>query len=224
MKVIVAPGPVSYPLIMATRVIRDLELVFGKEGKDAYAVADSLVSLARRGLRPSVVTVRRLLVIYPELRGPNVGVWRRGSAADVLIRAYADRLGFGGLNFVYADDWYSLNDMFRSGQVQSVVLNKALVDGGLSLEDALDLPGACGIYVNGDLQYIIDAYEAGIELVREDPEGSAEYIASKLPIRIPREFIVNVLRRVEYGIFKPSIDSVDRLISIVNRYGVTGYE
>ncbi|MCG2864110.1 MAG: hypothetical protein L7G99_06785 [Vulcanisaeta sp.] len=40
------------------------------------------------------------------------------------------------------------------------------------------------------------------------------------PINPPKEFVVNVLRRVEYGVFKPSDRDVDRLISIVNTYGV----
>lgn len=95
MKIIAAPGPVSYPLILATREYRDLDLVFGKgnEEPSAYAIADSLTSLVRSGLRIDVVTVRRLMFVYPELRGPRVAVWRRGSAADVLIRALLDRAG-----------------------------------------------------------------------------------------------------------------------------------
>jgi len=57
-------------------------------------------------------------------------------------------------------------------------------------------------------------------LAREDPEGSAEYVIKNLPIKLPKEFVVNVLRRVEYGVFKPSDRDVDRLISIVNTYGM----
>ncbi|MCG2880041.1 MAG: hypothetical protein L7G96_01810 [Vulcanisaeta sp.] len=45
-------------------------------------------------------------------------------------------------------------------------------------------------------------------------------MVKSLPIKLPREFVVNVLRRVEYGVFKPSARDVDRLISIVNTYGV----
>jgi len=222
MKIITAPGPVSYPLIIAGREFKDLELQFGKESRDADAIADSLVSLARRGLRPTVITVRRLMVIYPELRGPNVGVWRRGSAADVLIRAFIDKAGVGDINLVYADDWYSLLNMLNLGQVQSAVLNVALVNdrNAVFLEDAVGVPGACGIYINGEPEPIINVYEAGIELAREDPEGSAEYVIKNLPIKLPKEFVVNVLRRVEYGVFKPSDRDVDRLISIVNTYGM----
>ncbi|WP_243668653.1 DUF3834 domain-containing protein [Vulcanisaeta sp. JCM 16161] len=95
MKIVTAPGPVSYPLILATREYRDLDLVFGKGGDEpgAYAIADSLTSLIRSGLRIDVVTVKQLMFVYPELRGPRIAVWRRGSAADVLIKALLDRVG-----------------------------------------------------------------------------------------------------------------------------------
>jgi hypothetical protein len=46
-KVLTAPGPVSYPLIISGKV----ELVFGKEGTEADAIADSMVSLIGRGSR-----------------------------------------------------------------------------------------------------------------------------------------------------------------------------
>ncbi len=40
-----------------------------------------------------MVTVKQLMFVYPELRGPRIAVWRRGSAADVLIRALLDKVG-----------------------------------------------------------------------------------------------------------------------------------
>lgn len=53
MKIITAPGSVSYPLILASRDYRDLDLVFakGKGYENAYAVVDSLLSLIENGLR-----------------------------------------------------------------------------------------------------------------------------------------------------------------------------
>ncbi|WP_367834308.1 DUF3834 domain-containing protein [Vulcanisaeta sp. JCM 16159] len=42
MKIVAAPGPVSYPLILATREYRDLDLVFGK-GSDEPAHTQLLI-------------------------------------------------------------------------------------------------------------------------------------------------------------------------------------
>ncbi len=146
MKIIAAPGPVSYPLILATREYRDLDLVFGKgnEEPSAYAIADSLTSLVRSGLRIDVVTVRRLMFVYPELRGgPRIAVWRRGSAADVLIRALLDRAGLRA-ELVYADDWPSVLNLLNTGYAQSAVLNLGgvLEYKGEFLEDLVGAPGA----------------------------------------------------------------------------------
>ncbi|BDR91718.1 hypothetical protein Vsou_08110 [Vulcanisaeta souniana JCM 11219] len=76
MKIITAPGPVSYPLILAAREYKDLDLVFGKgsEEYNAYAITDSLTSLVRSSLRIDVVTVKKLMFVYPELKGPRIAV------------------------------------------------------------------------------------------------------------------------------------------------------
>ena len=219
MKIVTAPGPVSYPLILATREYRDLDLVFGKGGEEggAYAIADSLTSLVRSGLRVDVVTVKRLMFVYPELRGPRIAVWRRGSAADVLIRALLDRVGLRA-ELVYADDWYSVFNMLNSGAVQSAVLNLGVLEHkGEFLEDLIGAPGACGAQINGDPQYFIDVYKAGIEATRRDLAGAVDYVANKLPIRLPREFIRNILARVEYGIYSPG--DYRGFVEVVRRYG-----
>ena len=219
MKIVAAPGPVSCPLILAAREYRDLDLVFGKGGNEGgvYAIADSLTSLIRGGLRVDVVTVKRLLFVHPELRGPRIAVWRRGSAADVLVRALMDRTGLRA-ELVYADDWYSVFNMLNSGTVQSAVLNLGVLEHkGEFLEDLIGAPGACGAQINGDPQYFIDAYKAGIEAARRDLASAVDYVASKLPIRLPREFIRNILTRVEYGIYSPGDHR--GFVEIVKRYG-----
>ncbi len=217
MKIIAAPGPVSYPLILATKEYRDLDLVFGKGGEEgnAYAIADSLTSLIKNNLRIDIITVKRLMVIYPELRGPRIGVWRRGSAADILTRALIGKVGLGA-EIVYADDWYSLSSMLSRGEVDSAVLSLGIVDKGVFLEDAVNAPGACGAQINGDPQYFIDVYNTGIRIARENPVDSADYVVSKLPIKLPRDFVLNILRRVDYGIYSPG--DISGFIRLVRSY------
>ncbi|WP_048062641.1 DUF3834 domain-containing protein [Caldivirga maquilingensis] len=218
MKIVTAPGPVSYPLILASRDYGDLDLVFakGKETENAYAVADSLVSLIKNDLRIDMVTVKRLMFIYPKLQGPRIAIWRRGSAADLLTRALLDKVGLKA-ELVYADDWYSIFNMLNRGEVQSAVLNLGVLEhNDAFLEELINAPGACGAYVNGNPQYFIDAYTAGIEAIRKDLTNAADYIVRKLPITIPKEFIENILRRVKYGIYDPG-DYVS-FINVVKRY------
>ena len=219
MKIITAPGPVSYPLILATREYRDLDLAFGKGGEErnAYAIADSLTSLIRGGLRIDVVTVKKLMFVHPELRGPRIAVWRRGSAADVLTKALLDRVGLRA-ELVYADDWNSVLNMLNNGAVQSAVLNLGVLEhDGEFLEDLVNAPGACGAQINGDPQYFIDVYRAGIEIAKKDLTNAVDYIANKLPIRLPRGFIKNILTRVGYGIYNPG--NYQEFVEVVRRYG-----
>ncbi|WP_291767391.1 DUF3834 domain-containing protein [Caldivirga sp. UBA161] len=218
MKIITAPGPVSYPLILASRYYRDLDLVFakGKENESAYAIADSLVSLIKNDLRVDVVTVKGLMFIYPKLQGPRIAVWRRGSAADLLTRALLDRVGLKA-ELVYADDWYSILNMLNEGKVQSAVLNLGVLEhNDAFLEELVNAPGACGAYVSGNPQYFIDTYTAGIEAAKRSLTDAAEYIARKLPISIPRGFIENILRRVKYGIYDTG--NYADFINVVKRY------
>ncbi|ADY01034.1 hypothetical protein VMUT_0824 [Vulcanisaeta moutnovskia 768-28] len=218
MKIITAPGPVSYPLILATGEHKDLDLAFGKGGEEhnAYAITDSLTSLIRSGLRIDIVTVKKLMFVYPELRGPRIAVWRRGSAADVLTRALLDR---GGLRaeLIYADDWPSVLNMLNTGNAQSAVLNLGILEhDGEFLEDLVNAPGACGAQINGDPQYFIDVYNTGIRIARENPVDSADYVVSKLPIKLPRDFVLNILRRVDYGIYSPG--DISGFIRLVRSY------
>ncbi|GAB6945286.1 hypothetical protein JCM14467A_20680 [Vulcanisaeta sp. JCM 14467] len=88
---------------------------------------------------------------------------------------------------------------------------------GEFLEDLIGAPGACGAQINGDPQYFIDVYKAGIKAAKKDLASTVDYVASKLPIRLPREFIRNILARVEYGIYSPG--NYREFVEIVRRYG-----
>lgn len=218
MKVVTAPGPVSYPLILASRDYSDLDIIFakGKETENTYAVADSLVSLIKNGLRVNIVTVKRLMFIHPKLQGPRIAVWRRGSAADLLTRALLDKVGLKA-ELTYADDWYSVLNMLNRGEAQSAVLNLGVLEhDDAFLEELINAPGACGAYINGDPQYFIDAYTAGIKAIEKDLANAAEYIVRKLPINIPKRFVENILRRVKYGIYDPG--DYAGFINVVKRY------
>lgn len=211
-KVLAAPGPVSYPLV-AAEDRANISLEFSKEGS-ADTVVDSIVSLIKRGLRVDYITVKELMTVYPELRGPRIGVWRRGSAADVLVRAAADMYGVRA-TLIYADEWQQLYRMVSSGDVDSAVLSIAMVNRRPTLEAMVGAPGACGVSLLNpeSLGSIREAYELGVELMRRDPEGSADIIASRLPIKVPRDFVLGIIRNAEY-FFRPAEDmeSFTRLV------------
>ncbi len=90
MRIITAPGPVCYPIVAAQMERDDIDIEFAKEGR-ADIVLDSTVSLVKRGLPIDLVTINNLAVVFPKL-GHEVGLARKGGAADVLIRAYVNYL------------------------------------------------------------------------------------------------------------------------------------
>lgn len=140
-------------------------------------------------------------------------------APDLLIRALLDKVGLKA-ELIYANDWYSILNMFNRGEVQSAVLNLGVLNhSGVFLEELVNVPGACGAHMNGNLQYFIDAYTAGIEAIKRGLVGAAEYVARRLPINVPKAFIENILRRVKYGIYDPG--DYTNLINIVKRYSDT---
>lgn len=218
-RILAAPGPVSYPLVLAWRDLDWVKLEFGKEGDESFdAVADSLTSLVRRGSGVDLITVRQLLAVYPGLRGPRIGVWRRGSAADVLVRAAMDRYGVQA-ELLYADDWAAVAQMLRDGKVNSAVLTLAIAPEGASpLELMVGAPGACGVSLanpsaGADVRR---AYEYGISVAERNPEEAADRVASSLPVRVPRDFVAGVLRRVKYSV-EPAGD-ISGFASLVKRY------
>ncbi|MCL5881319.1 MAG: DUF3834 domain-containing protein, partial [Candidatus Thermoplasmatota archaeon] len=81
--VIAAPGPVCYPLIAAQD--ERFNITFQKEG-DAPVILDSSVSMAKRGLTANVSLIRGLAVASPGI-GKRIGIMRRGSSNEILVRA-----------------------------------------------------------------------------------------------------------------------------------------
>ncbi|WP_243676008.1 DUF3834 domain-containing protein [Vulcanisaeta distributa] len=57
-----------------------------------------------------------------------------------------------------------------------------------------------------------------MEIARKNLEDAVDYVANKLPIKLPREFIKNILTRVEYGIYSPG-DYRGGFVEVVKRYG-----
>ena len=199
-RILAAPGPVSYPLLAYQMKNKDIEIYFGKEGSNADAIVDSTVSLAKRGLRIDYVTVKRLMVISPKLKEGKIGVWRKGSAADVLARAVIDLKKIKA-EIVYKDDMTELLNMLKSGQVDAATLASAIGKGD-AFEDLLGIPGSCGIHINSSEDRVIEAYKQGIEIAKEDPEGVANYIVKSLPIKVNKEFIIGVFKNAEFNVWK----------------------
>ncbi|ARM75077.1 DUF3834 domain-containing protein [Acidianus manzaensis] len=201
MKALVAPGPVSYPLIASTIKNKDIQIFFGKEGNENVdVILDSTVSLVKRGLKIDYVTIKGLMSIYPDI-GKKIGVWRKGSAADVLTRALITLKNIES-EIVYVDDMEKIMQMLQQKQVDSAVVSSALGK-GKTFEELLGIPGSCGATVYSNEDDFIRAYNEGIEIMKEDPEGSAEYVLSKLPIKVKKEFIIGSIQNSEVKIEKP---------------------
>ncbi|MCG3109007.1 hypothetical protein L3N51_01297 [Metallosphaera sp. J1] len=196
LKVIAAPGPVSYPMIASTMKNKDIMIDFGKEGS-ADVILDSTVSLVRRGIRTDYITIKGLMVVSPDV-GRKIGVWRKGSAADVLTRALLEKKGLKG-EVVYADDMPKLMEMLNRKEVDSIVVASPFAK-GKTFEELLGIPGSCGASVNGDHEAFISAYSEGIELMKQDPQGVAEYIAKKLPIQANPQMIINLPKTTVLGV------------------------
>jgi hypothetical protein len=65
------------------------------------------------------------LAVYPELRSPTA-VWRRGSAADVLVRVAYKRLGTRGFELVYYEDFSEVQKLMAEDKVRSVVFTRGV--------------------------------------------------------------------------------------------------
>lgn len=196
MKVIAVPGPVSYPLLAATREFKDIQIEFGKEG-EADAVLDSSVSLIRRGLPIHYTLIRGLVILHPDLTD-KISVWRRGSAGDVLLRSYLS-LSQRKAEIVYVENMGDTMKLLREGKVSSALVSPA-VGSGRDLEALLETvgvksPGSCGAYVKGNVDELREAYLTGLRMFREDPEGTSEFVADSLPTSSPSTFVAgNVLK------------------------------
>ena len=199
-KVIAAPGPVSYPFIVSGKV----ELVLDKTTGNADAVADSIVSLIRRGLKIHYGALRGVAAVYPGLDTP-IAVWRRGSAFDVLTRALLELYGVKG-EVVYYEDFSEGMDLLRSGRVKAIATSSAIVK-GIKIEDlfkakGVEMPASCGISIQNleKREEVVNAYLEGIERLRQDPEGSAERIASV--VQRKKEFVLGVIKSAELTLYE----------------------
>ena len=135
-KVLSAPGPISYPLIISGKV----ELVFGKEGNRGRRDRGLHGLPHKEGIRAHNGALRGLLAVYPELRSPTA-VWRRGSATDVLVRVAYKRLGTRDFELVYYEDFSEAQKLLAEDKVRSVVGSTAALN-GLRLEDLLETLGS----------------------------------------------------------------------------------
>ncbi len=217
MKIIAAPGPVCYPIVAAQMVRDDIDIEFAKEGK-ADIVLDSTVSLVKRGLPIDLVTINNLAVIMPKL-GYEIGLTRKGGASDILLRAYVNENN-KKVKLNYYDSMGDLMEALKTNKVDSVV-TPAMSPGGESLEEYFAktnvyIPGSCGASVYNNEKEFIEAYNQGIEIIKEKPEEAADFIVKKLPIQFPHEFIVNTMKNSKLNVHKP--ENHDKFIELVKKY------
>jgi len=214
MKILAAPGPVSYPIIASKIKNKDIQIFFGKDGNaNADVILDSTVSLVRRNLKIDYITIKGLMVISPDI-GKKIGVWRKGSAADVLTKALLREKNINS-ELIYANEMQELVKMLKDRHIDSAVLSSALAK-GKSFEDLLNIPGSCGAKVYNNEDEFIRLYTEGIELIKEDPEGSSEFIASTLPVQVPKDFIIGSMKNSILKVNK--LDDDTRFVNLIKDF------
>lgn len=214
MKILAAPGPVSYPIIASKIKNKDIQIFFGKDGNaNADVILDSTVSLVRRNLKIDYITIKGLMVISPDI-GKKIGVWRKGSAADVLTKALLREKNINS-ELIYANEMQELVKMLKDRNIDSAVLSSALAK-GKSFEDLLNIPGSCGAKVYNNEDEFIRLYTEGIELIKEDPEGSSEFIASTLPMQVPKDFIIGSMKNSILKVNK--LDDDTRFVNLIKDF------
>lgn len=188
-KVLAAPGPVSYPIIAA----RDerFDIVFSKEG-DADIVLDSSVSMIKRGLKPNYSLISGLSGFMPGV-GNKIAIWRKGSAGDVLARAVTALKGMKP-EIIYVDEQPGIKEMLSSGKADSAVVaapnGRIITFEELLAEHGIKMPGSCVAKVSDSVKNdFLEAHNAGLKRFREDPEGTSNFVASVLPVKTGVGFI-----------------------------------
>lgn len=198
--VIAAPGPVCYPLIAAND--ERFNIMFQKEG-DAPVILDSSVSMARRGLTPNVSLIRGLAVASPGI-GKKIGIMRRGSSNEILVRAIM-HLKKQQVEIVTIEDASSIESMMKDGAIDSAII-PAPFGKGTSLESILEsygigTPGSCVAKVDDAVRKAFDeAYMNGLEKMRKDPEATAKYVASVLPNKTDPAFIMKAILETDTSV------------------------
>ncbi len=182
-KVLAAPGPVSYPIIAAQD--SRFDIVFSKEG-DADVVLDSSVSMIKRGLKANISLISGLSGFMPKI-GNKVAIWRKGSAGDVIARAVLSLKGLSPY-LIYVDDQARIREMLSSGEVDSVVTaaanGKIITFEELLAEHGIEMPGSCVSKVTESVRRdFAEAYEEGLRKFRETPVESSNFVASILPVK-----------------------------------------
>lgn len=215
-KVLAAPGPVSYPMIAANDT--RFEIVFSKEG-DADIVLDSSVSMIKRGLRANVSLISGLSGLAPGI-GKKIAVWRKGSAGDVLAMAI---LSLKGLNsdIIYVDDRARIREMLSNGEVDSAVMTvadgKILTFEELLAENGIETPGSCVAKVSDSAkEAFAEAYEEGLKRFRENPEQTSNAVSSGLPVKTSSEFIRNAILKSRTAV--RDIGNDEAFIALVKKF------
>ena len=209
MKVLAAPGPVSYPVIVNNKV----EVIFGKEG-DADIILDSTVSLVKRGLKINYITVKGLLNVYPSV-GKRIGVLKMLTAANVLTRALIDVKKLDS-QIVGFEDMSKMMEALKKGEIDSAVVPSATAKGH-TFEELLGIPGSCGANVKPQFRdQFVSIYSEGIDMFKEDPEGFASKVVSVLQGRVTKEFVINTMRNSVYKVEELVDDG--EFVNLIRKY------
>jgi ABC-type nitrate/sulfonate/bicarbonate transport system substrate-binding protein len=215
-KILAAPGPVSYPIIAAND--SRFEIVFSKEG-DADVVLHSSVGMIKRGLRANVSLISGLAGFTPGI-GKKIAVYGKGNSTDVLARAV---LNLKGLNseIVYVDDQSKVREMLLSGEVDSAVTTSAngkiITFEELLAESGIEMPGSCVAKVSETAKKAFrEAYEEGLRKFRENPEETANAVASALPVKTSPEFIRNAILKSRTAVNE--IKNDEDFIALVKKF------
>jgi len=217
MKILAAPGPVCYPIVAAQMVRNDIDIEYKKEGK-ADIILDSTVSLMKRGLPLDYVTIENLSRIEPKL-GYKVGMTRKGGASDVLFRAFVNET-HQTVEIKYYETMGDLMNAMNSNEIDTIIV-PAIDNSGISIEEYFKksniyIPGSCGATVYNHGKEFVEAYNQGIQLLKEKPEEAAKFIISKLPMQFPAEFVINTMKNSDLNVHKP--ENYDKFKELVEKY------
>jgi hypothetical protein len=202
MKISSPIGPVSYPLIASQMKRHDFEILFNSENADAYVNAS--VELILKGLEVKYSLIKNMLIIFPSL-GKRISVWKKGSANDLMLRAILKLLNKNS-EIIYTDDPMQVYALYKRREADSALLTNSIDDlttnnaKGIPIEQYFEnfniyMPGICGAYVNNNEEDFISIYQEGIDLFKENPEETAEYVSDNLPVFRGSIFIQKLMER-----------------------------
>lgn len=204
LKVSTVVGPVSYPIIASTMKRHDVSIVFDKS-PEADVYLDAIPILGRI----NYVLVSKMLLITPKI-GNKIAVWKKGSANDTLLQLLL-RVYNLKPEIVYTEDPTEVYRLLNQNKVDSALVTVGITSRGEYLEDLFSnrgylLPGICGAKVVKNEEDFYSAYKEGIDLFKENPEETAEFVADNLPIPRPSTFIEKLVTSAEYKVEKISFD------------------